>query len=90
MPTLIRATASAAVIVTVLEASPAAACHHFSIWNFPWAQRCPPKSIGQFILEASPPAPSPDPPPKPMQGEDSQRQQAIEKLKEQLNSQKQQ
>jgi len=90
MPTLVKATALAAVIIALLDVSSAAACHHFSIWRFPWPQRCPAKQIGQFIHNASPPTPSPAPPPKPIQDEESQRQQAIEKLKEQLKSQKQQ
>jgi hypothetical protein len=89
MATLVRATASAAVIMALLDVSSAAPCRHFSIWNFPWPQRCPAKQTGQFIREASPPTPSPAPPEKPIQNEESQRQQAIEKLKEQLNSKQQ-
>jgi len=90
MPTFARVTALAAGIIALLDASSAAACHHFSIWHFPWPQGCPTKQMGHFIHEASPPTPSPAPPPKPIQDEEWQRQKAIEKLKEQLNSQKQQ
>jgi hypothetical protein len=89
MPTVVRATALAAVTITLSDASSAAACRHFSIWHFPWPQPCPAKQLGHFIQEANPPTPSPVSPPKPTQDEESQRQQAIEKLKEQLNSQKQ-
>jgi hypothetical protein len=87
MPTLVRATALAAVTIALSDVSYAADCRHFSIWHFPWPQPCPPKQLGQFIHEASPSTPSPASPT--MQDEESQRQQAIEKLKEQLNSQKQ-
>jgi hypothetical protein len=90
MPTLVKTTALATAIIALLGESSAAACHHFSIWHFPWPQRCPTNEIGHFIQEASPPTPSPAPPRKPIQDEEWQRQQAIEKLKEQLNSQKQQ
>jgi hypothetical protein len=90
MATLVRATALAASIIALSDVSSAAACHHFSIWGFPWPQRCPTNQMGHFIHEDSPPTPSPAPPPKPIQDEEWQRQQAIEKLKEQLNSQKQQ
>jgi hypothetical protein len=90
MPTLVRATALATVTIALSDVSSAAACRHFSIWHFPWPQPCPAKQMGQFIREASPPTPSPASPPKPVQDEESQRQQAIEKLKEQLNPQKQQ
>jgi hypothetical protein len=90
MPTLVRATALATVIIALSDVSSAAACRHFSIWHFPWPQPCPAKQMGQFIQEASPPTPSPASTPKPIQDEQSQRQHAIEKLKEQLNSQKQQ
>jgi hypothetical protein len=90
MAALVRATALAAVTIALSDVPSAAACRHFSIWHFPWPQPCPAEQIGQFIHEASPPTPSPASPPKPMQDEESQRQQAIEKLKEQLNSQKQQ
>ena len=94
-----KVTALAAVTIALSDVSSAAACRHFSIWHFPWPQPCPAKQIGQFNPEASPPTPSPASPPKPIQDEEfpkpiqdeeSQRQQAIEKLKEQLNSQKQQ
>jgi hypothetical protein len=87
MPTLVRATALAAVIMMPSGASSAAACRHFSIWHFPFPQSCPPKQIGQFINEPSPPTPAPAPAPTP--DEEAQRQQAIEKLKERLNRQKQ-
>jgi hypothetical protein len=90
MPTLVRATALATVTIALSDVSSAAACRHFSIWHFPWPQPCSAKQMGQFIREASPPTPSPASPPKPVQDEESQRQQAIEKLKEQLNPQKQQ
>ncbi len=91
MQILVRATALAAVTIALSDVSSAAACRHFSIWHFPWPQPCPGKQIGQFIHEASPPTPSPPAsPPAPIQDGESQRQQAIEKLKEQLNSQKQQ
>jgi hypothetical protein len=88
MPTLARAAALAAVTLALSGVSSAAACRHFSIWHFPWPQPCEAKQIGQFIQEDSPPTPSSASPPKPMQDEESQRQQAIEKLKEQLNPQK--
>jgi hypothetical protein len=81
-----RATVLAAVTIALSDVPSAAACRHFSIWHFPWPQSCPAKQIGRFIREAPSPASSP----KPMQGEEPQRQRAIEKLKEQLNSQKQQ
>ena len=90
MATLVRETALAVGIIALSDVSSAAPCRHFSIWNFPWPQRCPANQTGQFIREASPPTPSPASPPKPTQDEEAQRQQAIEKLKEQLNSQKQQ
>jgi hypothetical protein len=89
MATLVRATALATVIIALSDVSSAAPCRHFSIWNFPWRHR-PANQAGQFIREASPPTPSPASPPKSIQDEESQRQQAIEKLKEQLNSQKEQ
>jgi hypothetical protein len=88
MPTLVRATALAAITLALPDASSAAACRHFSIWHFPFPQPCPDKQIGQFINEPSPPDPSPASPP--IQDEEPQRQHAIEKLKKQLNSQKQQ
>jgi hypothetical protein len=87
-PTLVRATSLAAVTIVLSDVSSAAACRHFSIWHFPWPQPCPPKQIGQFIQEATPLTLSPASPPT--QNEEPQRQQAIEKLKERLNSQKQQ
>jgi hypothetical protein len=90
MPTLVKATALAAVAIAVPDVSTAAACRHFSIWHFPWPQRCPTKTDGHFINEASPPAPTPAPSPKPPQDEEWERQRAVEKLKGQLNSQKQQ
>jgi hypothetical protein len=86
MPTLVRATALAAVTLALSDVSAAAACRHFSIWHFPFPQPCQP--IGHFIEEPSPPTPAPASPPTP--DEEAQRQQAIEKLKERLNSQKQQ
>jgi len=86
MPSLVRATALAAVTTALSDASSAAACRHFSIWHFPFPQPCPP--IGQFIVEPSPPIPAPASPPTP--DEERRRQQGIEKLKERLNSQKQQ
>jgi hypothetical protein len=82
MPDLVRATAWAVVTLAVSDVSSATACHHFSIWHFPWPQRCPTET------EANPPTPSPTPPPKPTQDEELQRQRAIEKLKGQLNSPK--
>jgi hypothetical protein len=88
MPALVRATALAAVTIALSDASFAAACRHFSIWHFPWPQPCPARQIGQFINEPSLPTPSPGSPPT--QDEEPQRQQAIEKLKEKLNSQKHQ
>jgi hypothetical protein len=83
MRTLVRATAFAAVTLALSDAPSAAPCRHFSIWNFPWPQSCPPKQIGQFINEPSPPIPPPASPPTP--DEAAQRQQAIEKLKERLS-----
>jgi hypothetical protein len=49
MPTLVRATALAAVAIPLSDVSSAAACRHFSIWHFPWPQPCPAKQIGGFI-----------------------------------------
>jgi hypothetical protein len=88
MPRLLKAIALAALTVALSDAPSAAACRHFSIWHFPWAQPCPAKQIGQFINESSPPTSAPASPPTP--DEETQRQQAIEKLKERLNRQKQQ
>ena len=85
MPTLVRATAFLAVTLALSDASSAAACRHFSIWRFPWPQPCPTKQIGQFINEPSPPTPAPASHSTP--DEETQRQQAIEKLKERLNRQ---
>jgi hypothetical protein len=90
MASLVRATTSAAVFIALSSVSSAAPCRHFSIWNFPWPQRCPAGQPGQFIREASPPTPNPASPSEPTQDEESQRQKAIEQLKEQLNSQKKQ
>lgn len=90
VPNLVRTTSLAAVVVALSSVSSAASCHRFSIWHFPWPQRCPTKQIGSFIQEVTPPTPSRDPPPKPTQDEESERQQAIGKLKEQLNTQEQQ
>jgi hypothetical protein len=89
MPPLVKATALAAVNIAASNVSSAAACHHFSIWHFPWPQRCPTETIGNFIHEATPPTANSAPPFKPTQDEESQRQRAVERLKEQLNSQKQ-
>jgi hypothetical protein len=80
---LAKATALAAVTITLSDASSAAACRHFSIWHFPWPQPCPAKQIGQFINEASPPTPAPASPST--QDDSPQGQQAIERLKEKLN-----
>jgi hypothetical protein len=88
MATLVRAIALAVGVMALSDVSSAAPCRHFSIWNFPWPQRCPTGQTGQFIQEATPTTPSPASPPKPIQDEESQRQQAIQQLKEQLNSQK--
>lgn len=52
-----------AVLLTVawlaasIMATPAYACHKYSVWNYPWAQRCPTR-VAQ--TEA------PQPPPKPL------------------------
>jgi hypothetical protein len=91
MPPLIKAAALTAATLTLSDGSSAAACRHYSIWNFPSPQPCPAKQVGQFINE-DPPAPTPAPSPAlpPTQDQQAQRQQAIEKLKKQLNSQKQQ
>jgi hypothetical protein len=89
MPTLVKATALAAATILVSDLPSTAACHHFSIWRFPWPQRRQTETVGHFIHEASPPIPSPTPPPKPTEDEDAQRQQAIEKLKGQFNSKQQ-
>jgi hypothetical protein len=36
----------AAALVAVLAARPASACHKFSVWHFPWPQRCSaPKAV---------------------------------------------
>ena len=74
-PTLVRATAFAAVTLALSDAPSAAACRHFSIWHFPFPQSCPPKQIGQFIEEPSPPIPAPASPLTP--DEDAQRQHAL-------------
>jgi hypothetical protein len=87
MPTLVRTAALVAVTIALSNAPSAAACRHFSIWHFPWPQPCPDKPRGQFINEPTPPTPAPASPSTP--DEEAQRQQAIEKLKERLNSQKQ-
>lgn len=89
---LVRATATAlAALAIMLSNKPSsAACRHFSIWNFPFPQPCPSKPIGQFISEdpRSPtPTSSPTPPPA-EQDQQLQRQQAIDRLKKQLSSQK--
>jgi hypothetical protein len=89
MPTLVKATALAAATILVSDLPSTAACHHFSIWRFPWPQRCTTETVGSFIHEP-PPTRNPAPPLKPTQDEEWQRQQAIEKLKGQLNPQKQQ
>jgi hypothetical protein len=88
MPAPLRTTAVAAVTIAISEVASADTCHHFSIWHFPWPQRCATEAKGNFIREANPPAPSSPLPPKPTQGEEWQRQRAVEKLKEQLNFQK--
>ena len=60
VPILVRTVALAVVTTIALpDISSAAACRHFSIWHFPWPQSCPPKQIGQFIEEPSPPIPAP-------------------------------
>jgi hypothetical protein len=87
MPPFAKAAALAAVAIALSDSPSGAACRHFSIWNFPWPQSCPPKQIGQFINEPSPPTPIPASPPT--QDQEPQRQQAIERLKKQLNSQRQ-
>jgi hypothetical protein len=83
MPTLVKATALAAATILVSELPSTAACHHFSIWHFPWPQRCTTESKGNFIQEPQPVPSSATPPPT--QAEEWQRQRAIEKLKAQLN-----
>jgi hypothetical protein len=89
MPIIAKATALAVVTLAVSDVPATAACHHFSVWRFPWPQRCETETKGHFIHEASPPIPSLTPPTKPTQDdEEAQRQQAIEKLKGQLNTQK--
>src|SRR4029077_4555018 len=82
MPSLVRATALAAVAIALSDSPSGAACRHFSIWNFPCPQSCPPKQIGQFINEPTSPTPIPASPPT--QDQEPQRQQAIEKLKHRL------
>jgi hypothetical protein len=48
-----RTLALIAALVTLISAGPADACHRFSIWHFPWPQRCSaPKPV-----EAKAPAP---------------------------------
>jgi hypothetical protein len=49
-------------LALVLLATPANACHRFSVWRFPYPQRC---GLHVVQLEA-PPAPAPEPkPPEP-------------------------
>src|ERR1700756_4833468 len=46
MAALVRAIALAAGFIALSDVSSAAPCRHFSIWNFPWPQRCPANHAG--------------------------------------------
>jgi len=52
---------SRSIIVAALllaQPTPAAACHHFTIWRYPWPQRCSPPA--RLVRHALPPeAPTP-------------------------------
>jgi hypothetical protein len=66
-----RLPAAAYIILTlalILAASPAAACHRFSVWRYPFPQRC-----GRFASREVVPAPAPHPAPTPLPAEDEDR-----------------
>jgi hypothetical protein len=88
MPTLVKAAALAAATILISDGPSTAACHHFSVWHFPWPQRCTTESKGNFIHEPNPPTSVPAPPPKPTPDEEWQRQQAIEKTQGTIESSK--
>lgn len=76
---------SALVLVCLLSAQPALACHRYSNWSYPWPQSCKATSAHPaphktwFVEIAAPPPAAPT-------VEDPARAQAIEQLKQDLRS----
>jgi hypothetical protein len=66
----------ALALALTLAADPAVACHRFSVWRFPYPQRCGVAHVQRVasLLQATPPL-------KPVLDEDAARAQAIKTLK---------
>jgi hypothetical protein len=79
---------TALVLIFLLSAQPALACHHYRSWSYPWPQSCkisiahtPVHQRTWFVEIAPTPAPPPAPAPE---VEDPVKVQAIETLKQEL------
>lgn len=55
--------AGLALIVAVVLASPAQACHRFHVWNYPFPQRCEVADHSWFVELVLPEAKAAEPPP---------------------------
>jgi hypothetical protein len=72
-----------AVAITAALPTPAAACHRYARWAYPWPQSCSVEArhLVRYATREETPSPPPPVKPPPAPTEDELRQQAIEQLK---------
>ena len=75
-----------AVAITAALPTPAAACHRYARWAYPWPQSCSVEArhLVRYATREETPSPPPPVKPPPAPTEDELRQQAIEQLKVEL------